>query len=141
MAIDKKQRRELLKFIKKLDHVRGRHTELVSVYVPAGYELVKIIQHLAQEQGTASNIKDSTTRKNVQDSLERMIQHLRLYKKNPEHGLAVFAGNISEREGAQDIGVWSLEPPEPVSFRLYLIIYLIFIHSKFKLFLYFRLIF
>ena len=82
MAIDSKQRRELVKFIKKLRDIRGRHTELVSVYVPAGYELVKKIQQLAQEQGTAVNIKDSTTRKNVGDSLERMIQHLRLFKKS-----------------------------------------------------------
>lgn len=119
MSISSKQRRELLKFIKKLDVVRGRHTELVSVYVPAGYDLNKIIQQLAQEQGTASNIKDSTTRKNVTDSLERMIQHLRLFKKTPEHGLAAFSGNVSEKEGQQDIEVFSVEPPEPLNFRLY----------------------
>jgi peptide chain release factor subunit 1 len=119
MAIDSKQRRELVKFIKKLRDIRGRHTELVSVYVPAGYELVKKIQQLAQEQGTAVNIKDSTTRKNVGDSLERMIQHLRLFKKTPPHGLAVFSGNVSEREGQQNIQVFSIEPPEPLNFGLY----------------------
>ncbi len=119
MAITSKQRRALLKFIKNLEKVRGRHTELVSVYIPAGYELVKIIQQLSQEQGTAVNIKDSTTRKNVIDSLERMIQHLRLFKKTPEHGLAVFSGNVSEKEGQQDIEVFSIEPPEPLNFRLY----------------------
>ena len=119
MAITSKQRRELLKFIKKMEPIRGRHTELVSVYIPAGYELVKIIQQLAQEQGTAVNIKDATTRKNVGDSLERMIQHLRLFKKTPVHGLAVFAGNVAERAGQQNIEVFSLEPPEPLNFRLY----------------------
>lgn len=108
-----------MKFIKNLEHIKGRHTELVSVYVPAGYELVKIIQQLAQEQGTASNIKDSSTRKNVTDSLERMIQHLKLFKKTPPHGLAIFSGNISEKDGQQDIGVFSMEPPEPLNFRLY----------------------
>lgn len=119
MALTSRQRRELSKFVKKLEVVRGRHTELVSVYVPAGYELVKKIQQLAQEQGTASNIKDSTTRKNVTDSLERMIQHLRLFKKTPENGLAAFSGNVSEREGQQDIEVFSIEPPEPLNFGLY----------------------
>jgi peptide chain release factor subunit 1 len=119
MAITSKQRRELIKFIKKLEVVKGRHTELVTVYIPAGYELVKIIQQLAQEQGTAVNIKDATTRKNVGDSLERMIQHLRLYKKTPVNGLAVFSGNVAEREGQQDIEVFSIEPPEPLNFRLY----------------------
>ncbi|MFH2020775.1 MAG: peptide chain release factor aRF-1 [archaeon] len=119
MTINSHQRRLLIKFIKQLENRRGRHTELVSVYIPAGYDLNKIINHLAQEQGTATNIKDSTTRKNVIDSLERMIQHLRLFKRTPEHGLAAFAGNIAEREGQQDIGVYSIEPPEPLNFRLY----------------------
>ena len=95
MALTSKQRRELLKFIKNLERYRGRHTELVSVYIPSGYDMNKIINHLYQEQGTASNIKDATTRKNVNDSLERMIQHLRLFKKTPENGLAVFAGNTA----------------------------------------------
>ena len=81
--------------------------------------MIKIIQQLAQEQGTASNIKDSTTRKNVTDSLERMIQHLRLFRKTPEHGLAVFSGNVAEKDGQQDIEVFSVEPPEPLNFRLY----------------------
>ncbi len=119
MAINARQRYLLKKFIKELDQYRGRNTELVSVYVPAGYSIVKIIQHLAQEQGTASNIKSSTTRKNVTDALERMIQHLRLFKKTPENGLAVFAGNIAEQEGNQDIEVWSIEPPIPLNTRLY----------------------
>jgi peptide chain release factor subunit 1 len=119
MSVSSKQRRILLKFIQELEKHKGRHTELVSVYVPAGYDLNKIIGHLAQEQGTASNIKDSTTRKNVTDSLERMIQHLRLFKQTPPHGLAIFAGNTAEREGQQDISVFSLEPPEPLNFRLY----------------------
>ena len=119
MSLSSVERRILLKFIRKLEPIRGRHTELVSVYIPAGYDMNKIIQHLAQEQGTATNIKDSTTRKNVTDSLERMIQHLRLFKQTPKNGLAVFSGNVSEREGQQDIEVFSIETPEPLNFRLY----------------------
>ena len=105
--------------MKELESIRGRHTELVSVYIPAGYELSKITNHLAQEQGTASNIKDAHTRKNVIDSLERMIRHLRLFKQTPPNGLAVFAGNASERESKVDIKVWSIEPPVPINTRLY----------------------
>ena len=58
-------KRELRKIVKKLEKERGRHTELVSVYVPAGYELTKVYQHLQEEQGTAKNIKDAKTRGNV----------------------------------------------------------------------------
>lgn len=112
-------RRELKKFIKELERIRGRHTELVSVYVPAGYDLIKIIQHLQEEQGTAKNIKDAKTRSNVIDSLEKCIRHLRLFTKTPTHGLAVFAGNIAAQEGKVELKVWSIEPPEPLNTRMY----------------------
>lgn len=117
--MDKKQQHKLRAFIKNLDKVRGRHTELVSVYIPAGYDMNKIIGHLEQEKSTAANIKDKTTRKNVIDSLDRLARHLRLYKRTPANGLAAFAGNISETDSKTDIKVFSIEPPEPVSIRLY----------------------
>jgi len=91
---------------------------MVSVFIPQGYDIVKIIQHIQQEQGTAMNIKSASTRKNVTGALERMVQHLRLYSRTPEHGLAVFSGNIAP-EGQQDFKVWSVEPPLPVQTRIY----------------------
>ena len=119
MNITEKQKHELKKFIKQLESHRGRHTELVTVYIPADYDMNKIINHLSQEQGTATNIKSASTRKNVISSLERMIQHLRLFKKTPPNGLAVFSGNISPKEGQEDFKVFSLEPPVPLNTRIY----------------------
>ncbi len=114
-----KQKQKLRKFVNELSLIRGRHTELVSVYIPAGYDIIKIIQHIDQEKGTASNIKDAKTRKNVQDSLEKIIRHLRLFKKTPPNGLAAFAGNIAAKEGKVDLKVWSIEPPEQLKTRIY----------------------
>ncbi len=119
MSLTTKQKLELKKFIKELEKHHGRHTELVSVYIPQGYDINKIINHLNQEKGTATNIKSSSTRNNVIDALERMTQHLRLFKKTPEHGLAAFSGNVAEREGQQDFQVWSIEPPIPLNTRIY----------------------
>jgi peptide chain release factor subunit 1 len=119
MSLSEFQRHELKKFIKELDQYRGRHTEFVSVLIPAGYEMTKVINHLAQEQGTATNIKSSSTRKNVIDALERMIQHLRLYKQTPANGLAAYSGNIASAEGQSDVRVWSIEPPIPLNTRIY----------------------
>ncbi|MBN2111547.1 peptide chain release factor aRF-1 [Candidatus Woesearchaeota archaeon] len=119
MALTAKQRFELKKFVKELDKYRGRHTELVTVYIPQGYDLNKVINHIKQEQGTAANIKSSATRKNVTDALERMVQHLRLFKETPPHGLAAFSGNVAEREGQSDVKVWSIEPPVPLKTRIY----------------------
>ena len=114
-----KQKLKLKRFINELALIKGRHTELVSVYVPAGYDLIKVIQHLQQEQGTASNIKDAKTRKCVIDSLEKLIRHLRLFKRTPPNGLAAFSGNVVSQQGKIDIHVWSLEPPEPIKTRIY----------------------
>lgn len=119
MQINAAQRFKLKKMIKELETYRGRHTELVTVYVPQGYDLNKIMNHLGQEQGTASNIKSASTRKNVVDALEKMIQHLKIYPRTPEHGLAAFSGNVAEREGQSDVRVWSVEPPVPINIRLY----------------------
>lgn len=119
MAINAQQKHKLKKFIKELESHKAAHTEFVTVYIPAGYDLNKITTHLAQEQGTAANIKSAATRKNVIDALERMIQHLKLFPQTPPNGLAVFAGNVLAREGKSDVKVWSIEPPVPLNTRIY----------------------
>jgi len=117
--IDSATRHKLKHFVKELAKYRGRGTELVSVYAPAGYDLNAIINQLQNEQGTADNIKSKQTRTNVVDALERMIVHLRGVGKTPPNGLAAFSGNVSEREGQSDVRVWSMEMPIPSTQRLY----------------------
>jgi len=119
MTDEEKIRQKLKRLVKQLKEYSGRHTELVSVYVPQGYQLIKIIQQLQDEQGTAENIKSAATRKNVVSALERMVQHLRIIKNTPPNGLAIFSGNISEREGRVDVQVWSIEPPIPINLKMY----------------------
>ena len=118
-SLSSSQQYKLKTQIKELSEHKGKHTELVSVYIPQGYDINKIIQHLTEEQGTASNIKSATTRKNVTQALEKMIQHLKLYKKTPENGLAIFSGNIASQEGKQDFKVWAIEPALPLNTRIY----------------------
>ena len=117
--LNPKEKHGLKKLIKQLKSYRGSHTELVTVYIPPGYEISKISEHLKQEQGTATNIKSTATRKNVIDGLERMIQHLKLYTQTPDNGLALFSGNTSEREGQSNVEVFSYEPPVPLNIRIY----------------------
>lgn len=117
MPID--QYYKLKKLLAELEKLKGRHTELVSVYIPVGLSLNEIQNLLAQEVSLTQNVKSKTVRKNVIDALTKIQQYLRLYKKNPEHGLAVFCGNVSEQEGKTDIKIWAVEPPEPVTIKLY----------------------
>ncbi len=111
---------EFKKKIKELADKRARHTELITVYIPPGTELAKVMNQLKEEQGTASNIKSTSTRKNVTTALERMIQHLRLFKKVPETGLGVFSGNTSRTEGRDNFEIFSIIPPQPLKTRTYL---------------------
>lgn len=117
--MEEAKRYELEEFVSELSKYKGRHTELITVYAPAGYALLNIAKQLEQEKSTAMNIKSKATRKNVLDALERLTRHIKLIKKAPENGLALFAGNISEKEGQAQIEVWSVEPPMPLKTRLY----------------------
>lgn len=116
MDMDKE---ELKLLLQELEKIRGRHTELVSVYVPAGYNILKVAEQIRSEQSTAQNIKSKTVRKNVLAALEKISGHLRYYKETPPNGLVIFCGNISEREGVADIRLWAIEPFEPIGVRLY----------------------
>jgi peptide chain release factor subunit 1 len=113
------RKRRLKDLVEELENFRGRHTELVSVYIPAGFNLFKVVEQINNEKSTAQNIKSRSVRKNVSSALERITQHLKLYKQTPPNGLVIFAGNISEREGVADIEIFALEPPEPLKQRLY----------------------
>ncbi|MEM5766130.1 MAG: peptide chain release factor aRF-1 [Candidatus Aenigmatarchaeota archaeon] len=119
VEIKEEEKLRLKKLIKELEKIKGRHTELISVYVPAGYNLIEASNQIFQEKGTASNIKSKTTRKNVLTALEKILQHLKLFKKTPDNGLVIFCGNVSEIEGKEDIKLWSYEPPIPISQRIY----------------------
>ncbi len=110
---------ELRAITEELGRIRGRHTELVSVYVPAGYGLAKVVEQIRSEQGTAMNIKSKAVRKNVTSALEKILQHLKLYKETPQNGLAIFCGNVSDKEGVADLEIWAVEPPEPLKTKLY----------------------
>ena len=110
---------ELKKKLKMLSKKRGRHTELISVYIPDGYEISKVAQKLSDEQGTASNIKSATTRKNVTTALTKILQHMKLYKRTPKNGVAIFCGNVAEQEGTADFIIEAIIPPKPINISLY----------------------
>lgn len=117
--MDDKERFALRKKLKELSNYRARHTELVSVYIPEGYDIQKVINQLLSELSLARNIKSASTRKNVSNALDKMLRGLRDYSKTPKNGLAAFAGNISGKEGVSDVQFWGIEPPEKMSIRKY----------------------
>ncbi len=114
---------KIRKTLNELSQVSGHGTELISVYVPKGKQLHEVITQLKEEQGTADNIKSDLTRTHVIDSLGKVIQRLRLYKKTPERGLVIFCGALP-REGGGPIGTevvkaFELDPPKDLKTFLY----------------------
>ena len=114
-----KSKFKLKKLVNMLQAIKGRHTELVTVYVPVNYLLSEIISQLRTEQSTAENIKSKPVRKNVTTALEKIIRHLQLYKHTPQNGIALFCGNVSDKEGATNIEIWVIEPPEEIKVKMY----------------------
>lgn len=116
MALTKEELEEVLE---ELRGHRGRHTELITVYIPAGYDVNSVQKQLEAEKSTAKNIKSTSTRKNVIDALEKIVRYLKTFKKTPENGMAIFCGNVSKVEGQSDLQLWGIEPPLPLKSRLY----------------------
>ncbi|MEK6844352.1 MAG: peptide chain release factor aRF-1 [Nanoarchaeota archaeon] len=114
-----RQRQELEELVNLLGSIKGRHTELVTVMIPAGFNLSIITRQLETEKSMAANIKSKQTRTTVLDALERIIRELKNYKHPPKNGLAIFCGNVSEKEGVQDLKIWIYEPARSLNVRLY----------------------
>lgn len=112
-------REEVRELVEELQEYKGKHTELVTVYIPSGYDTNTTQKQLEGEKATAKNIKSTTTRNNVIDALEKIIRELKNQKRAPTNGLALFCGNVSPIEGVQDIKFWAIEPPHPLNTRLY----------------------
>jgi len=98
----------------------GRGTELISLYVPPGKQISDVVNMLRDEYGTASNIKSTTTRKNVQDAIVKVQQRLKLFREPPPTGLVIFCGAIPQNgPGSERMETYVIEPPEPIRVYLY----------------------
>ncbi|MCX6774011.1 MAG: peptide chain release factor 1, partial [Candidatus Micrarchaeota archaeon] len=71
--ITSEQLYEFKKRLRKLKECRGDGTQLVTVYVSAGYPINEVSSRVREEINQASNIKSKQTRTNVTDALERIV--------------------------------------------------------------------
>ncbi len=110
---------ERIKEIKRLKSVRGSGTQLISVYIPAGYQISEEVAKLKSEYSTSGNIKSSSTRANVLSAIDKIIQYLKLYRETPPNGLVIFSGNVSNDPSKTQIELFSMEPPEPLKVNIY----------------------
>jgi peptide chain release factor subunit 1 len=106
--------------LNELSQIKGRGTELISLYIPPKKALSDVINELRNEWGTASNIKSDVTRAHVQDALTKIMQRLKLYERPPSNGLIIFAGALPrDGPGSEAVRIFEIVPPKPVQIYLY----------------------
>src|SRR3989338_5163618 len=108
------------KKLQKMAEFKGSGTELISLYVPPTADRSSVTGQLTEEMSQSSNIKDPTTRKNVQGALRKIINFLKSIDfKIPELGIVIFCGNVSTRSGRPDIRLFALKTIERLDTKLY----------------------
>ena len=114
---------KIRKILDELTQQEGHGTELITVYIPKNKQLHEVINNLREEQGTADNIKSDLTRTHVVDSLSKVVQRLKLYKKTPERGLVIFCGALPREgggpPGSEVIKAFEIDPPKDLTTFLY----------------------
>merc|ERR1712093_440650 len=108
------------KLIKRLESARGNGTSMISLIIPPKSQVAQASKMLAEEYGTASNIKSRVNRLSVLSAITSTQQRLKLYNKVPPNGLVVYCGEILTSEGKERKVNIDFEPFKPINTSLYL---------------------
>ena len=108
------------KLIKSLEAARGSGTSMISLIIPPKDSVVQVNKMLAEEIGTAANIKSRVNRLSVLSAITSAQQKLKLFNRTPPNGLVVFVGTIMTDEGKEKKVSIDFEPFKPVNNFLYL---------------------
>lgn len=121
MTDDMTQRQiyDLRRSLEELKKCRGKHTELISLYVPSSKQIFDVVAYLRNEYSQSQNIKSKTTMKNVLSAIESIMSRLKTFKQPPPNGLAMFVGHKSIGADKTDMVAFIIEPPMPVITFLY----------------------
>jgi len=108
------------RLIRKLTTARGNGTSMISLVMPPKDQIARVSRMLADEYGTASNIKSRVNRLSVLSAITSVQQRLKLYNKMPTNGLVVYCGTIITDEGKEKKVNIDFEPFKPINTSLYL---------------------
>lgn len=93
---------------------------MISLIIPPKDQISRVNKMLADEYGTASNIKSRVNRLSVLGAITSVQQRLKLYQKVPPNGLVVYCGTIVTDEGKEKKVNFDFEPFKPINTSLYL---------------------
>lgn len=108
------------KLIKALEAARGNGTSMISLIMPPRDQIARVSKMLADEYGTASNIKSRVNRQSVLGAITSAQQRLKLYNKVPTNGLVLYIGTVVTEDGKEKKVVIDFEPFKPINASLYL---------------------
>lgn len=111
---------KIKKLIKSLEAARGNGTSMISLIIPPKDQISRGAKMLADEFGTASNIKSRVNRLSVLGAITSVQQRLKLYSKVPPNGLVIYCGTIVTEEGKEKKVNIDFEPFKPINTSLYL---------------------
>lgn len=108
------------RLIKALDNAKGNGTSMISLIMPPKSQISQTQAMLANEYGTASNIKSRVNRQSVLAAITSAQQRLKLYTKVPPNGLVVYTGTVLTEDGKEKKMNIDFEPFKPINTSLYL---------------------
>ncbi|MEE9440674.1 MAG: peptide chain release factor 1, partial [Candidatus Thermoplasmatota archaeon] len=114
-----RQKYDLKRKIEELKSCKGKHTELISLYVPASKKIFDVVSYLKNELSQSQNIKSKTTKKNVLSAIESILSRLKQFKNPPENGVIFFVGHKSVGADQTEMVAFIVEPPLPITTFLY----------------------
>ena len=122
-----------------LESCRGLGTSMISLLIPPGgtkntlnlkYKIIvfgsvtgdhlaRTARMLTNELGTAACIKSSSNRKSVIGAITSAQQKLKMYKRGPTNGLAIFCGTFTNDDGKSKKINLDMEPMKPITRSMY----------------------
>jgi len=119
IEMTQRQKYDLKRKLEELRACKGRHTELISLYVPPSKQIFDVTAYLKNEYSQSQNIKSKTTMKNVLSAIESNQSLLNLFKQPTENGVIFFVGHKSVGADKTEMVAFVIEPPMPISTFLY----------------------
>ncbi len=93
---------------------------MISLVIPPKDQVSRISKMLADEYGTASNIKSRVNRLSVLGAITSTQQKLKLYTRIPDNGLVLYCGTVLTDDGKERKVTIDFEPFKPINTSLYL---------------------
>ena len=93
---------------------------MISLILPPKDQISRAAKMLADEFGTASNIKSRVNRLSVLSAITSTQQRLKLFTKVPPNGLVIYCGTILTDDNKEKKVNIDFEPFKPINTSLYL---------------------